>query len=95
MRHTRMEQLLAIRSNDKNWSQEEQEAILVRSVDIYLEKRRKKRLTAASEPQAKRQKTAEQDSSNEDLSESEDTENYSIFQTLTVLNMLKVILMMI
>ena len=71
-----MEQLLAIRSNDKNWSQEEQEAILVRSVDIYLEKRRKKRLTAASEPQAKRQKTAEQDSSNEDLSESEDTENY-------------------
>ena len=90
-----MEQLLAIRSNDKNWSQEEQEAILVRSVDIYLEKRRKKRLTAASEPQAKWQKTAEQDSSNEDLSESEDAENYSIFQTLTVLNMLKVILMMI
>ena len=33
-------------------------------------------MTAASEPQAKRQKTAEQDSSNEDLSESEDTENY-------------------
>ena len=76
MKHTRMEQLLVIRGNDKNWSQEEREAILVRSVDIYLEKRRKKILTAASEPQAKRQKTAEQDSSNEDLSESEDTENY-------------------
>ena len=42
MKHSRMEQLLFICANDKNWSDDEREEILERSVELYLEKRRKK-----------------------------------------------------
>ena len=47
MKHRRMESVLMISVNDKNWSQRERDDILERAVDIYLEKRRK---TKMSEP---------------------------------------------
>ena len=51
MKHRRMESVLMISVNDKNWSQRERDDILERAVDIYLEKRRK---TKMSEPPSKR-----------------------------------------
>eukprot|EP00112_Aurelia_sp_Birch-Aquarium-sp1_P011097 Seg2340.8 transcript_id=Seg2340.8/GoldUCD/mRNA.D3Y31 product="hypothetical protein" protein_id=Seg2340.8/GoldUCD/D3Y31 len=42
MKHRRMESVLMISVNDKNWSQKERDDILERAVDVYMEKRRRK-----------------------------------------------------
>ncbi len=51
IKHKRMEQILIISSNDKNWTAQERNEIIERAVDIYLEKRRK---TIVAEPPSKK-----------------------------------------
>ena len=46
--HARMEMLLSISVNDKNWSPEERDEIIERATEIYLEKRRKKKLSTTA-----------------------------------------------
>ncbi|MCP4484342.1 MAG: hypothetical protein GY823_07275 [Flavobacteriaceae bacterium] len=85
MKHSRMEQLLFICANDKNWSDDEREEILERNVELYLEKRRKKRLVDIQEPLAKKKKiedyltaeeaTDEDSSDDSDQDERESSEN--------------------
>ena len=41
MKHRRMELILIIGANDKNWTVKERSEIFERALDIYLEKRRK------------------------------------------------------
>ena len=51
MKHKRMEQILIISSNDKNWTIQERNEIIERAVDIYLQKRRK---AIVAEPPSKK-----------------------------------------
>ena len=48
MSHARMEMVLSISVNDKNWSPEERDEIIERATEIYLEKRRKKKLSTTA-----------------------------------------------
>ena len=50
MKHNRIESVLLIAGNDKNWSAREREEIIERAVGIYLMKRRK---TKTCEPPQK------------------------------------------
>ena len=58
--HARMEMLLSISVNDKNWSPEERDEIIERATEIYIEKRRKKKLSTTAvhgEPRGRWQET--------------------------------------
>ena len=57
MTHETMENLMIVKGNDKVWTEKEKKDILARSVDIYLEKRRKTKLSSAGiegEPSSKK-----------------------------------------
>ena len=58
-----MEMLLCIYINDKNWTAEEREEVMDRSVKIYMETRRKIRLAAKEEPP--KEKKRDQENENE------------------------------
>ena len=58
-----MEMLLCININDKNWTAEEREEIMDRSVKIYMETRRKIRLAAEEEPPKKKKRDQENEMS--------------------------------
>ena len=60
MSHARMEMVLSISVNDKNWSPEERDEIIERATEIYIEKRRKKKLSTTAvhgEPRGRWQET--------------------------------------
>lgn len=44
MKHKRMESMLIIGANDKNWTLKERSEIIERALEIYLQKRRKTKL---------------------------------------------------
>lgn len=71
--HDQMERLLCIYVNDRNWTASEREEIINRSIEIYMEKRRKTRTAAAEEPPKKKKKDEEKD--NELIAESGNDEN--------------------
>ena len=80
MKHKRMEQILIISSNDKNWTIQERNEIIERAVDIYLQKRRK---AIVAEPPSKKsclQVTKSSENNDEDDFETDsesETENES------------------
>ena len=53
MKHDRIESILMIKGNDKNWSPDEREEIIARAVEIYTEKRRKRKIAEVAEPPKK------------------------------------------
>ena len=83
MGHAKMDMLLNIAVNDKNWSEEERCEIIDRTVEIYLEKRRKTKTsssTAASqteEPASKFAKISSDSDSDDHVSEISDTDSSS------------------
>ena len=71
--HERMEMLLCIYINDKNWTTSEREEIINRSVELYVEKCWETRLAAAYVPPTKKRKDQENES--EQIVDSGDDEN--------------------
>ena len=57
MTRNRMEMVLSISIQDKNWSVNERDESLQRSVDIYLQRRCKTKTSIQEEPLPKRSKT--------------------------------------
>ena len=52
-KQSRMESILLIKTNDKNWSPAEREEIIARAAEIYTERRRKRRVPEVAEPPKK------------------------------------------